>query len=197
MIPACFSPAVEAIETLVAQGKGPVIVAVDGRCASGKSTFAGLCGEIFENCNIFHMDDFFLPPEMRIPERLEVPGGNVHYERVEREILLPLSHGKGGVYRPFDCSIGDFRPEKFFEVKPLNILEGSYSLHPVLAPYSHLKIFLTCSPALQRKRLERRSPENLHQFETRWIPLEEAYFAACLGPKSYDLTLKTDGLGVV
>lgn len=197
MIPACFSPAVEAIETLVAQGKGPVIVAVDGRCASGKTTFAGLCGEIFENCNIFHTDDFFLPPEMQIPERLEVPGGNVHYERVEKEILLPLSQGKGGVYRVFDCSVGTFGLEKSFEAKPLNILEGSYALHPVLAPYSHLKIFLTCSPALQRKRLERRSPEKLHQFETRWIPLEEAYFAACLGPKSYDLTLKTDGLEVV
>lgn len=194
MIPACFSPAVQAIETLVAQRKGPVIVAVDGRCASGKSTFAELCGKFFRNCNIFHMDDFFLPPEMRIPERLEVPGGNVHYERVEREILLPLSQGKGGVYRPFDCSIVEFGSEKSFEVKPLNILEGSYTLHPVLAPYSHLKIFLTCSPALQRKRLERRSPEKLHQFETRWIPLEEAYFEACLGPKSYDLMIKTDVL---
>ncbi len=194
MIPACFSPAVQAIETIVAQRKGPVIVAVDGRCASGKSTFAELCGKFFRNCNIFHMDDFFLPPEMRIPERLEVPGGNVHYERVEREILLPLSQGKGGVYRPFDCSVVEFGSEKSFEVKPLNILEGSYTLHPVLAPYSHLKIFLTCSPALQRKRLERRSPEKLHQFETRWIPLEEAYFEACLGPKSYDLMIKTDVL---
>ena len=41
-----------------------VIVAIDGRCASGKSTIAGNLNKIF-NCQVVHMDDFFLPYEKR------------------------------------------------------------------------------------------------------------------------------------
>ena len=45
------------------------VIAIDGRCASGKSTLAqqlaGLTG-----AGIIHMDDFFLPRELRTEERL-------------------------------------------------------------------------------------------------------------------------------
>jgi len=53
-----------------------VIVAIDGRCGSGKTTLAALIAKEFD-CSVFHMDDFFLPPGLRTPERLGEPGGNV------------------------------------------------------------------------------------------------------------------------
>ena len=56
-------------------------------------------------------------------------------------------------------------------------MEGSYSLHPALAGYSQVHLFLTCDGAVQLSRLARReSPESLERFRERWIPLEEAYF---------------------
>lgn len=190
----CFTPAVEVIKVLAAQRTGPVIVAVDGRCASGKTTFAALCKKIFLSCNVFHMDDFFLPPKMRTSERLSTPGGNVHYERAEKELFLPLTQGKEVAFAPFDCSAMDFGEKSSYPVKKLNLVEGSYSHHPALARYSALKIFLTCSKDVQRRRLAARCPERLTDFETRWIPLEEAYFAACLTEQKADLVLNTDGL---
>ena len=42
--------------------KERVIVAIDGRCASGKTTLAREIAKRLD-CNIFHMDDFFLRPE--------------------------------------------------------------------------------------------------------------------------------------
>ena len=42
-----------------------------------------------------------------------------------------------------------------------------------------MRIFLDVSRELQERRLRKReSPESLKRFHDRWIPLEEAYFAA-------------------
>ena len=66
-----------------------IIIAIDGRCASGKSALASnLENEL--GCAVFHMDDFFLRPEQRTPQRYAEPGGNVDRERFWEEILEPL-----------------------------------------------------------------------------------------------------------
>ena len=46
------------IDELLTQ-KETVIVAIDGKCTSGKTTLASKLAEIYD-CNVFHMDDFFL-----------------------------------------------------------------------------------------------------------------------------------------
>ena len=75
----------ERIDELLAK-KNMVIVAIDGKCTSGKTTLASKLAEIYD-CNVFHMDDFFLRPEQRIPERLAEVGGNVDYERFQEEVI--------------------------------------------------------------------------------------------------------------
>ena len=80
-----------------------VIVAIDGKCTSGKTTLASKLAELYD-CNVFHMDDFFLRPEQRTSERFAEVGGNVDYERFQEEVLFPLRSGKAFSYRPFDCS---------------------------------------------------------------------------------------------
>ena len=50
----------------------PALAAIDGRCGSGKSTLAGLAAHRL-GCPLFHMDDFFLPPALRTPERYAAP----------------------------------------------------------------------------------------------------------------------------
>ena len=83
--------------------RNQVIVAIDGSCTSGKTTLATCLSEIYD-CNVFHMDDFFLRPEQRTQERYAEVGGNVDYERFREEVLLPLKSRKPFSYRPFDCS---------------------------------------------------------------------------------------------
>ena len=46
-----------------------VLIAIDGRCGSGKTTLASLLAEEFGGA-LFHMDDFYLREEQRTPERL-------------------------------------------------------------------------------------------------------------------------------
>ena len=91
-----------AIQQLLCQ-KETAIVAIDGNCTSGKTTLANQLAANYD-CNIFHMDDFFLRPEQRTPERFSEVGGNVDYERFLAEVLIPLKLGKPFSYRPFDCS---------------------------------------------------------------------------------------------
>lgn len=47
----------------------PLLVAIDGQCASGKTTLGEMLARRFD-CNLFHMDDFFLRPEQRTKNAL-------------------------------------------------------------------------------------------------------------------------------
>lgn len=175
-----YLPALQTIgEALRANTDRPIITAVDGRCGAGKTSFAAYCALYFAGCTTLHMDDFFLPPKKRTAERLATPGGNVDYERAEEELFIPLSQGREAVYRPFDCSAGAFGAPTTVPHTRLNIIEGTYALHPVLEKYAQVKLFFTCSPQVQLYRLTRREPpEKLETFRKKWIPLEETYFSA-------------------
>jgi len=93
-------PALSAIDR--AMKKQPRLrVAIDGPCASGKSTLGKTLQEIY-GCPLIHMDDFFLRPEQRTPERLAQPGGNVDYERFAKEVLTPSADGPDIFLPPLD-----------------------------------------------------------------------------------------------
>jgi len=190
-----YFPALRAIDKALRESDGPVLVCVDGRCASGKTTFAARCAQVFDDCSVLHMDDFFLPPDKRTPQRLAEPGGNVDYERAEEELFLPLSRGEAAAFRPFDCAKGDFGGPVGVPCRRLNLVEGSYSLHPALEKYAQVKIFFTCSPEVQLSRLSRReSPESLEKFQDRWVPMEETYFKAFSVEKKCGVVVDTSRL---
>ena len=152
-----------------------IVVAIDGSCTSGKTTLATRLAEIYD-CNVFHMDDFFLRPEQRTQERYAEVGGNVDYERFREEVLLPLKSGKPFSYRPFACSTFTLSDPVTVTPRKLNIIEGSYSHHPYFEDPYDLKILLTISPELQQQRILQR-PAFLHKrFFEEWIPMENRYF---------------------
>ena len=163
------------IDALLAR-QDRVLVAIDGPCASGKTTLAGKLSKIYD-CNVLHMDDFFLRPEQRTPERFAQVGGNVDYDRFFEEVLIPLKTGKTFSYRPFDCKTFTLSEPILVTPKKLTIIEGSYSNHPYFGDPYDLKIFLTITPELQRQRILQR-PAFLHQkFFDQWIPMEQMYFS--------------------
>ncbi len=157
--------------------KKSILIALDGRCAAGKSTMAGeLQKEL--SCNCIHMDDFFLQPAMRTEKRLMEPGGNVDRERFLSEVLLPLSKGDSFSYRPFLCSTMDFDKPVFVTPNPITIVEGAYACHPDLAKYYDLRIFFTVDKNEQLKRIEKRNGREASlKFIQKWIPLEEKYIS--------------------
>ena len=160
---------------MLLEEKNFVIVAIDGKCTSGKTTLASQLAEIYD-CNVFHMDDFFLRPEQRTPERFAEAGGNVDYERFHEEVLLPLTSGKDFSYRPFDCSTFTLAAPVTVAPKKLNVIEGTYSHHPYFGNPYDLKILLTVGEEIQRQRILER-PAFLHKrFFEEWIPMENRYF---------------------
>lgn len=160
----------------------PFIAAIDGRCGGGKSTLAARLEEM--GWAVFHMDDFFLQPYQRTPERLSAPGGNADRERFEAEILRPLRQGARQItYRPFDCKSMSLAPPVTVNLEKGSFcaVEGSYCCHPELWDSYDLHIFLTVDRETQMQRIISRCGENASKaeiFRTRWIPMEEKYFAA-------------------
>ena len=157
-------------------GDMPKIIAIDGRAASGKTTVAELLSTALK-ADTIHMDDFFLPPELRIPERHTQSGGNIHYERFCSEGLPFLKKSKAFSYRCFDCSIMDFGSSCMIKSDTWRIVEGSYSHHPIFGDYADLFVFCDVSKKEQMQRIIKRNGNTLaERFAKEWIPMEEQYF---------------------
>ena len=156
-----------------------VLIALDGRCASGKTTLAGKLAARY-GWKVVHLDDFFLRPEQRTEERYATPGENVDHERFLEEVLLPLRSGQAARYRAFDCKAQRLsEEEKIMTPDGVTIIEGAYSCHPSLWNQYDLRVFLSVGREEQLRRIEQRNgAEQLAVFRDKWIPLEERYFAA-------------------
>lgn len=182
-----FLPLLAAVDSKLQQGS--LTLAIEGGSASGKTTLSQLLETLY-GCTVFHMDDFFLQPHQRTPQRFAEPGGNVDRERFLEEILLPLHRKESVTFRPFDCSTMTLSAPISAEASPLTVIEGAYSMHPELAPYYDFSVFLDIVPDLQRARIgKRNTPDMAQRFFTQWIPLEQTYFSKLQVKERCDLVL--------
>lgn len=172
--------------TVLMKEERQILVAIDGSCTSGKSTLADALAEEYD-CNLFHMDDFFLRPLQRTAERLAETGGNVDYERFYEEVLLPLKRGTAFSYRPYDCGTGSLKEEVMVIPGRINIVEGSYSCHPYFQDPYNLKVFLDVSPQVRTQRIMQRPQFLWKRFFEEWIPMEQRYFEAFFIREQADL----------
>ena len=157
---------------------GNCVVAIDGRCASGKTTLSEKLAKVTGG-SVIHMDDFFLPIELRREERFREPGGNVHYERFFEEVIPFLKTGEDFSYRCFDCKKMEPGQERMIQGSGIIVVEGAYSCHPKFGEYMTVKAFCDVKPEEQLYRVATRDGELcVETFRQRWIPMEEAYFAA-------------------
>ena len=171
---------------LALQPTKPLVLALDGRCGSGKTTLANTLARQFPASTILHTDDFYLPTADRVPGWEQIPCANMNLARLRDEALRPAYEGQPVPYRAYSCREGRCLPVQQLSAQPLVILEGSYSHHPLLAGYETLRVFVTCSKPEQTRRLQAREGARCADFAARWIPLEEAYFA------QYNVEVKAD-----
>jgi uridine kinase len=164
------------VENLM-QKKSFVCMAIDGGAASGKTTLANILSERY-GAPIIHMDDFFLRPEQRTPERFAEAGENFDRERFLREVVPYIRNNQTFSYQIFDCSAMSLGGYREIPQSPLIIIEGSYSHHPEFSDIFDLRVFLSVSEDERKKRILARNGEKSEMFFTRWIPLENKYFEA-------------------
>lgn len=169
----------------------PLVLALDGRCGSGKTTLANGLAAQFPGCTVLHTDDFYLPPARRCPDWAHTPCANMDLARLRDEALRPAYAGQPVQYRAYSCREGTYQPAQELPTQPLVILEGSYSHHPLLTGYETLRVFVTCSKEEQTRRLQEREGERYANFAARWIPLEEGYFAKYQIAENADFVVDT------
>ncbi len=164
------------IDNLLASEKDNIIIAIDGKCASGKTTLAYYLQSIYD-CNLFHMDDFFLREEQKTQERVNEIGGNVDYERFKTEVIDKLLKKQDVEYRKYCCKEKSIeQPPKLVKHKRLNIVEGSYSFHSYFGDIYDLKVLLDIDDISQKENIRNRNGEELlKRFSNEWIPKENDY----------------------
>ena len=168
----------------------PAVIAIDGRCGSGKTGFASIIKTVFD-CNVFHIDDYYLPLQKRADNWEQMPAGNIGLNRFNGEVLIPSKAGEMVNYHPYNCGTGKYKEAVLFKPKTLTIIEGSYSHHPLLNKSYDLKIFLSCDNEVQKQRLFDREGDYYSVFQKRWIPMEELYLSTFQIEKNSDIVVNT------
>lgn len=176
------------VEALARCGK-TALVAVDGRCGSGKTALGNALGKAF-GCPVVHTDDYYLPFARRPENWQKTPAANMDLARLRAEVLDPLRAGQEGLSRPYNCHDDTFGAATPLPAGQLVILEGSYSHHPALGRYD-LTVFVTCPGPCREARLRAREGDHFPMFLSRWIPLEEGYFRACSIEEKADFLVDT------
>ncbi len=165
------------------QEQGSVSIAIEGPCGAGKSTLAEeLAGEF--DARVFHVDDYFLRPEQRTPERLAEAGGNFDRERFLVEVAEPVKQMRDALCRRYSCSSGTLSEEYLVPFTPVTVVEGSYCMHAELGEYFDIGVFVNIHPEEQSRRIMQRNGPAMHRrFMEEWIPMENSYFKAMNVPE--------------
>lgn len=178
------------------ESKQPLLVAVDGDCCSGKTTLAKDLVAHYQ-CNIIHIDDFYLPLSMRSKERFEQPGRNIHWERLLKDVFIPLKNDEYVSYAKFLPETKKFSEPVVLEKNPITIVEGTYCLLPELRPYYDLILNLKLEKTTQYERIaQRETEEKVNEFKNIWIPKSEVYFDLYQTKKLADYTFDTSEINM-
>lgn len=167
-----FSEIISLIESN--KNEHPVIIAIDGRSASGKTTFTDRFLSI-DGITVIHTDDFYRPKNAFGELEIREHDGNFDIERFKAEVVARLKD-KELCYGVFDCRQQKISYYVSVVAQKCIIVEGAYSLNPRLGDYADLSVFFDIDKDMQKKRIyDRNGDENYEIFERLWIQAEERY----------------------
>ncbi|MBE6692157.1 MAG: hypothetical protein E7586_02335 [Ruminococcaceae bacterium] len=153
----------------------PIVIAIDGRSASGKTTFAKEISQI-TGVSVIHTDDFCRPRDEKGNLAISQFDGNFDIERFYKEAVCGIKSRKGFEIGIFDCSKGCISHRNKYPKSNCYIVEGAYSHNPKLGDYATLKLFFNVDKIIQQERiLKRNGKDALEKYLSVWIPAEERY----------------------
>jgi uridine kinase len=181
-----------------------LVVAIDGRSGSGKSTVATAVARAI-GAVIVPCDDFFAAsvsnaewdrrtPEQRAAEAMD-------WRRLKREAIEPLRAGRPARWYAFDFPAGP-RADGTYPLqgiptelasKPVVLLDGAYSARPELADVLDLSVLVEAASLTREARLAaREAADFLQQWHARWDLAEDYYFGQVRPPSAFDVVLQTN-----
>jgi uridine kinase len=178
-------PAADDLLTLLRQiprTQQTLLVGIDGRGGSGKSTFARQLERAAPDVTVVEFDDFYL----RLRERqaratrgdTEV-GANFDWRRLREQVLVPLSQDATAEYQRYDWPRDELAEWHSVPVGGIVIIEGNYSTRKELFDFYDFTLWIDALDALRLERGIRRGGEDTRQrWLTEWMPEEERYLAS-------------------
>jgi uridine kinase len=182
------------IHEIASERPGPVLVALDGRSAAGKSTLAAAVAARVGG-HVIDGDDFYSGGTAETWDEMSAAEKASHCIdwRRQRPVLEKLSRGEPASWRPYDWETDDGSlsgPPVTCDPAPVIILDGAYSARPELADLFHLRVLLEAPTDLRKKRLVQREGEDYRvDWNRRWDDAEQWYFAQVMPPDSFDLVI--------
>ena len=161
------------LDNFLNKQKDKSIIAIEGRCGSGKSTLSELFKDKY---TIIHLDDFFISIKEKSKINIQ-KYGNINYKLVYENLSIirnALNQNIAKVtIKAFSCEKQEYY-EKEIKLKNKIILEGTYSSSLYFNEFIDKITFLSVSKETQTERIQKRELSN--RFFSEWIPLEESYF---------------------
>ncbi len=157
----------------------PLIIAIDGFGAAGKTTLAEALSAELENCPVTCLDDFCYPPSGRQGEWWgdNVEGYGVDVQRCRDQVLLPASRAQAFRYQRLDWN--DFSLQWTSPIEPTAqflIVEGTHSLRKELRDFYKVKVWLDSPSDSQLERIATRDGEHMLQhWINEFLPAAQRY----------------------
>jgi len=151
----------------VPAGERTVLIGVDGRAGSGKTTIADEIAAALSDAVVVHVDDFAGP---HVPEW--------DWPRFRAQVLEPLLAGRPARYQRWEWNRDE--PAEWHDVPAGGVLvvEGVSSTRSELAVPWDLQIWVDAPRDVRLGRaVERDGAEMLGHWLDVWMPSEEAYIA--------------------
>jgi uridine kinase len=172
----------------------PILVALDGRSAAGKSTLAALVAPLV-GAVVIDGDGFYSGGSAESWDAMSAEDKVSHCIdwRRQRPVLETLKRGESASWHPYDWEADDGTLEHMpvvCEAAPVIILDGVYSARPELADLFDLLVFLDAPTELRGERLIEREGEGYRQeWNARWDEAERWYFGTVMPPEAFDLVI--------
>lgn len=180
--------------------KNPVLVALDGRSGTGKSTLAQALVSRVEGVIVVG-DDFYSGGNDDAWSGLstqEKVAKGIDWQRMRTQVLEPLLAKQPASWHPlaFTPEIGwtGWKDETFtLEPAPVILVDGVYSARPELADLVDVAVLVEADDAARRKRLVIREGQSfMDRWHTLWDCAEDYYFTHLCPPSSFDIFIRND-----
>lgn len=159
----------------------PVIVSVDGRSGSGKTTFASALHSRLADATVVHLDHIY-------------PGWDglaATPALLAAQVLAPLRRGAPAAYRRFDWDRDEFADLIAVPSAAVVIVEGAGSSVGVARAYVDLRIWLDADEPVRRHRALTRDGDAYRPHWRRWADQEDLVFGADRTREHAELVLCT------
>ncbi len=184
---------VDGLTARQAHAGGPLLVAIDGRSGTGKSTFAQALGERL-GAALVSGDDFYAGGTA-IHDLGPQALADLCIDRARlRSALHKLKASRPARYAPFDWEAFDgslATEEVVVDARAIVIVEGVYARHPDLADLVDYSVLMRVGRAQRERRLREREGQ-LSEWERQWHRAEDWYFANLARPETFDAIFDND-----